>query len=92
MGQHPESCKDVLALLSEYLDLELPPADCSEVHKHLADCPACVELLESLRSTIALYRTYAPNALPAPLSDRARRELEDAWRKMLAARERPATK
>jgi hypothetical protein len=30
--------------------------------------------------------------LPAPLSDRARRQLESAWRNMLAIREHPATK
>jgi hypothetical protein len=30
--------------------------------------------------------------LPAPLSDRARSELENAWRNMLAARALPATK
>jgi anti-sigma factor RsiW len=92
MGNHPECCEKILGLLSDYLDFELPPGDCGEVERHLADCPACVEFLESLRDTIALCHEYAPSALPGPLSDRARRELEGAWRRMLAAREGPASK
>jgi len=92
MGHHPESCKDVLALLSDYVDFELPPEACGEIERHLADCPACVEFVESLHNTIALCHAYAPSMLPAPLSERARRELESAWRRMLAAREYPATK
>jgi anti-sigma factor RsiW len=74
------------------VDFELPLADCGEVERHLASCAACLEFVESLRSTIALCRAYAPGTLPAPLNDRARSELESAWRKMLAAREHPATK
>jgi anti-sigma factor RsiW len=92
MGHHPESCKDVIALLSEYVDFELLPAAYGEVERHLADCPACLEFVESLRNTIVLCRAYTPSVLPAPLSDRARRELKDAWRRMLAAREHRAIK
>lgn len=89
MEHHPKSCKDVLALLSDYVDFELPSAACGEVERHLAGCPACLDFVESLRHTIALCRTYEPMTCPAPLSDRARRELKDAWRRMLAGRERP---
>jgi anti-sigma factor RsiW len=92
MEQHLESCQDVLALLSDYVDFELPLADCGEVERHLAGCAECLEFVESLRNTIALCRAYAPDALSAPLSDRARIELESAWRCMLAAREHSATK
>jgi len=92
MEHHPESGQDVIALLSDYVDFELPLAICGEVERHLAGCAACLEFVESLRSTIALCRAYAPRTMPAPLSDRARSELESAWRKMLAAREHPAAK
>ena len=92
MEHHPESCQDVLALLSDYVDFELPLADCGEVERHLADCPACHDFVERLRHTIALCRAYSPGALPAPLSDRARSELESAWRNMLAARGHATTK
>ena len=87
MGHHKECCEAVLALLSEYLDLELLPVDCGEVESPLAHCPECVEFLASLRATIALCRDYSPGAMPGPLTDRARRELEEAWRNMLTARQ-----
>ncbi len=91
MVQHPESCQDILALLSDYVDFELPLAVCGEVERHLADCPPCREFVDRLRETIALCHAYAPGALPSPLSDRARSELESAWRNMLAARGFPET-
>ena len=77
-------------MLSDYVDLELPTEACGEVESHLADCQACAEFVESLRNTLALCHTYAPSTLPAPLSERARSELESAWRRMLATRKQRA--
>jgi len=31
METHPETCQEVLALLSDYLDLELPPEACDQI-------------------------------------------------------------
>ena len=92
MENHLESCQEVLALLSDYVDFELSPEACGGVESHLAGCPECLEFVESLRKVIALCHAYAPCQLPAPLSDRARDELRSAWRRTLAAREHPATR
>ena len=86
MEKTPESCQEVLALLSEYLDLELPPEACQQIEGHLAGCSPCEEFAESLRKTVALCRTFEPRAMPVPLSEEARAELERAWQKMLRAR------
>lgn len=86
MGHHPENCKEVFALLSDYLDLELPPEACEQIKNHLAGCAPCVEFVESLRKTVALCRSYGPNVMPKPLSEEARAELEKAWQKMLSGR------
>ena len=91
MEHHAESCGEVLEQLSDYVDFELPPGACGEVDSHLAGCPECREFVDSLRAVIALFRGHAPGASPRPLNDRARGEIENAWRKMLAARGRPAT-
>ncbi len=86
MEDRPESCKEVLELLSEYLDFELPPEACHQIENHLAGCSPCEEFAESLRKTVVLCRTYEPRSMPGPLSAEAREQLEQAWKKMLDTR------
>jgi anti-sigma factor RsiW len=81
-----EKCREVFSLLSEYLSLELPPDACREIAAHLAGCPPCIEFTDSLRKTVEMCRSYRPAELPGPLGDKARTELLEAYRKMLAAR------
>jgi anti-sigma factor RsiW len=81
-----DQCKEVFSLLSEYLNLELPPDACQEMEAHIAGCPPCVEFTESLRKTVELCRQYEPAELPAPLGQHAREELRHAYQKMLDAR------
>lgn len=81
-----EKCREVFALLSQYLDLELPPDSCREIEAHLAGCPPCIDFAESLRSTVELCRKYQPAELPAPLAADAKERLQEAYREMLAAR------
>ena len=84
--EHSEKCKEIFALLSDYLDLELPPEACGEIEAHLASCSPCVEFADSLRKTVELCRRYQPAELPSPLGQQAREELLAAYEKMLAAR------
>ena len=86
MKHDPESCQQIFALLSDYLNLELGPDACAQIDEHLADCPPCVEFVESLRKTVDLCRSYEPNAMPRPLTEKARAELQKAWNKMQAGR------
>ena len=80
---HPSDCVKIFALLSEYLDAELPARTCREIEAHLAGCPPCVEFLESLKRTIELCRGREAGPLPDPLSPAAREELILAYRQML---------
>jgi len=79
-------CGEVFALLSEYLNLELPPDACQEIETHLAGCPSCIEFAESLRKTIELCRRYRPAELPEPLGQKAREQILEAYQKVLADR------
>ena len=54
LHERTEKCKEVFSLLSEYLNLELPPDACQEIEAHLAGCPPCIEFAESLRKTVDL--------------------------------------
>lgn len=84
--EHNGNCKEIFALLSDYLNLELPPDACQEVEQHLAGCPPCIEFAESLRRTVELCRGYRPTEIPGPMAQDAREQLMDAYRKMLDAR------
>jgi RNA polymerase sigma-70 factor (ECF subfamily) len=84
--ENSEKCKEVFSLLSEYLNLELPPGACQEIEAHLAGCPPCIEFAESLRKTVDLCHRYQPTELPDPIGKQAREQLLDAYRKMLAGR------
>lgn len=81
-----ESCKEVFALLSDHLNLDLPVDACKEIEDHLASCPPCNEFAESLRKTIALCRNYRPTELPTPVGEQAREQLLAAYARMLASR------
>jgi RNA polymerase sigma-70 factor, ECF subfamily len=81
-----EKCREVFSLLSEYLNLELPPGACQEIETHLAGCPPCIEFAESLCKTVELCRRYQPRELPEPLEKNARQRLLDAYQRMLGAR------
>ncbi|HVO99280.1 MAG TPA: zf-HC2 domain-containing protein [Bryobacteraceae bacterium] len=84
--KHNEQCQEVFALLSDYLDLELPPEACQEIEAHIAGCAPCVEFADSLCKTVSLCRHYEPSEPPAPLREEARTQLLEAYNKMLAAR------
>lgn len=83
-----EKCREVFSLLSEYLNLELPPDACREIETHLAGCAPCEEFADSLRKTVDLCRTHLPAELPGPLAESARAELMAAWQRMLRERQR----
>ena len=85
--QRTEKCKEIFSLLSDYLNLELPPDACQEIEAHLAGCPPCIEFAESLRRTVELCRSYRPTELPEPIGKQAREQLLDAYQKMLRARQ-----
>ena len=83
---HNEKCKEVFALLSDYLNLELPADACAEIETHIAGCSPCIEFAETLRKTVELCRRYRPAELPEPMGAQARELLLEAYRKAVASR------
>lgn len=84
----PSECKDIFAMLSQYLDRELPDDICHQIDAHIADCAPCIEFVNSLRKSMDLCRTFRPVEAPVPLRDKAREELLECYQRMLAARRR----
>jgi anti-sigma factor RsiW len=79
-------CSPIFAMLSEYLDRELPPATCTELEEHLRDCPECIQFVDSLKRSIDLCREYGASRPPDELDTQAVADLRVAYDRMLAKR------
>jgi hypothetical protein len=51
-------CKHIFRYICENLDQDLGSPQCREIKKHLDACPNCIAYLDSLKTTIRLYREY----------------------------------
>jgi RNA polymerase sigma-70 factor (ECF subfamily) len=50
---HPSAqCREIFGNLSEYLDGNLPPADCDRMRRHIDACPSCVAFIHDLKRAI----------------------------------------
>ena len=81
---HDISCRQAVALMTDYLDGALGPDDRALVEAHLAECENCAEHLRQIRITVAVTGRIREQDLdPA-----AREDLMDLYRRW--RRERPA--
>jgi anti-sigma factor RsiW len=46
------TCKELVELVTEYLEESLPPRARAQFEEHLAVCPGCTTYLEQMRQTI----------------------------------------
>ncbi len=81
---HKGNCREVFALLSEYLDGELDAATYDEIERHLSGCPPCIEFLRSLRRSIGLCQSCQPAETPPPLKPEERDQLRAAYARALS--------
>lgn len=67
-----ERCRALMAQLNDYLDGELPPDLCGELDAHLAGCPDCRVVLDTLGKTVQIVRALelTPPELPADVEAR----------------------
>ena len=60
-GRRPLACRDVVELVSDYLDEALTPAVRTRLEEHLRSCRNCAAYLQQMRTTVrALARLAAP--------------------------------
>ena len=69
-------CRDVVELLTDYLEDALPAGERARVAEHLATCPDCTAYVEQLRTTIGMLGRLRVEDVPA----RIRGALLDAFR------------
>jgi anti-sigma factor RsiW len=59
-----ETCQQLIAQLSSFLDGDLDPALCEKIELHLATCPVCPVVVDTTKKTIALYHDAPLPPLP----------------------------
>ena len=61
------ACRDLVRLVSDYLDGELPPDWRASIDDHLSACDGCTNYLEQIRQTVVLLEQIGANQRrPAP--------------------------
>jgi anti-sigma factor RsiW len=70
------TCREVVALIGDYLEGALPADDRARVESHLAGCENCTEYVAQMRETIRLTGMLTEERVP----EEQKRALVDAFR------------
>ena len=70
------SCKELVELVTDYLEEDLPPADRVRFDAHLNECAGCQVYLEQIRQTIRMTGKLTEETAPP----QATKKLLDAFR------------
>ncbi|MFU8806213.1 MAG: anti-sigma factor family protein [Bradymonadaceae bacterium] len=78
-------CQKVIDLLVDYLEGELPKDEREHLEAHFADCPPCLNFLETYKETGHICRCAIEKALPEPMKeallDHLRTKIQPAQKK-----------
>jgi RNA polymerase sigma-70 factor (ECF subfamily) len=70
------TCPDVAAMLSAKLEGDIAPETCQEMEQHLAGCPACTAICDSLRETLRMCGAVR-RQVPPELQNNVRRAVQE---------------
>lgn len=74
------NCKEVMQLLSEFIDGELDSCHCEEITAHIEQCPQCRVFFSSFKNTVKLCRECLKTEIPEDTRSRLRKRLnEENW-------------
>lgn len=63
------SCKELVELVTDYLEDALPPAERARFEEHLGICPGCVTYVEQIRATVLTVGTLREEQIPPQTRD-----------------------
>jgi anti-sigma factor RsiW len=63
------SCKELVELVTDYLEDALPPDEQRRFEEHLTSCPGCVTYVEQMRETVQLVGTLREESIPPEKRD-----------------------
>jgi anti-sigma factor RsiW len=73
------SCRELVEVITDYLEGALPPEDRARFDAHIADCEDCTNYLDQMRQTIRALGHLPPESL-SPEAERALLEAFRGWR------------
>ena len=76
MSERELSCRELVEIVTEYLEGGLSPGERTRFEEHLEDCDGCVNYLDQIRTTISL----SGRATPDDICDETKSELLRAFR------------
>jgi anti-sigma factor RsiW len=74
------TCRELVELVSDYLDGSLSRRDRARFDAHIATCPHCTEYLEQFRQTIALTGVLREEDVPPAARDALLEQFAE-WRR-----------
>jgi anti-sigma factor RsiW len=75
------SCKELVELVTDYLEGRLPDATRQQLEAHLTDCDGCTIYIEQMRVTLRALGRIPEDTIPV----QARQELISAFRELRAS-------
>ena len=79
MDDEEVACRQVVELVTDYLEGDLPEPLRAAVERHLSECPHCIDYVEQMRVTAA----SLPQVPIETISPAARDELVAAFRSLI---------
>ena len=67
MAEQSGRCANIVRLLADFIERQLPPDVHRELERHLAKCPRCLAQLKTYESTVSLLRSVSEDDLPVEL-------------------------
>lgn len=67
-GETPDdlSCRELVEIVTDYLEGAMPPEGRARVDRHLRGCPGCTTYIEQMRETIRLTGRLREDDVPGP--------------------------
>ena len=75
---HEVDCSEIIGLVYEYIDNELPLNDCAKVRQHLDECGPCLAkygLEEAVKSLV--HRSCGSDAVPGDLRNKVLTRIQE---------------
>ena len=73
------TCKELVEIVTDYLEDRLSPDEKRRFEQHVAGCKGCRNYLDQMRETIHLVGALREESMPVPMRERMLRAFRD-WK------------